>query len=112
MKHIAIGVALLGLVAARPVMAADEKQETKVEKKSDDSGSKTTVERSSKDGSAKVDEKSKVDTHVRSDGAVETKKDVKKSQKMASGKKHKVHAKEKTVRDSQGNVVEHEKTVK
>lgn len=109
MKRIAAIVAALGLIGIAPSVRADEKSETKTEHKADKKGSSTTTEHSSKQGSAKVDEKTDVDTHTRMDGKTETKKHTKKKSKVAGRMlPHKSDSKEKTVRDRQGNVVEHE----
>jgi hypothetical protein len=113
MTRIAAIVAALGLISAGRTYAADQKSETKMQHEADEKGSKTEMEKSSKDHGAMHDEKHKVEHKAKSGGKTETKKHVKKTDKAsASAKKHKSEMKEKTVRDSQGNVVEHEKTVK
>jgi hypothetical protein len=112
MKRIALAIAVLGLVTAGRTLA-DDKAETKTQHKDDASGSTTTTESSSKNDAASHGKKHKVEKHVRADGNVETKTDVKHKYKT-KGKlgAHKTEVKEKTVKDPQGTVVEHDKTVK
>jgi hypothetical protein len=113
MKRIAAVIAGLSLVASGPALAADEKSETKTEHKADRSGASTTTEHSSNVGGAKTDEKTEVERHKRAGGKTETKsharRKAKPAGKLTSDKKE---SEEKTVRDAQGNVVEHEKNVK
>ena len=112
-KRIAIGVALLGLVSASPAFAADEKTETRTEHEANKHGSSMTSERSSSVGGAKADDKAQVKQTRRSDGSLVTKKQEKHARKPA-GKltSRKSSVNEKTVRDANGNVVEHDKSVK
>jgi hypothetical protein len=113
MKSIAAAIAALGLAASGLALAADEKSETKTEHKAGKNGASTTTERSSDQGGAKVDEKTDVEQHKRMDGKTETKKHARKRTKPAGElTSQKSEAKEKTVRDQQGNVVEQEKSVK
>jgi hypothetical protein len=112
MKRIAGIVAALGLVVAGQAYAAETSTETKTEHKADAKGSKQKVEKSAKHDGASHHEKATVETEKRADGKTETKKRSSTAVKGRHAKKHKTDTKEKTVRDAQGNVVEHEKTTK
>ena len=113
MKRIVVVLAALGLLGMGAAVRADEKNETRTEKKSDRTGSSATTERSTKHNGAKVDEKTDVEHHVRHDGTTETKRHVKKKAKVAGrALPHKTESKERTVRDSRGNVIEHEEKQK
>jgi hypothetical protein len=110
MKRVALIIAALGLITSGRVYAAEEKSETKMEQKADSKGSESTVERSSSDAAGSHDEKAEAHHKKMSNGKVETKKHMKHSDK-AAGKMRakKSETTEKTVRDANGNVVEHEK---
>lgn len=110
MKRIAIVIAALGLFTAGRAFAAEEKSETKMEHKADAKGSESTMERSSKDAAGSHDEKASVEHKAKANGQTETKKHVKRSDKPAGKvKARKSETKERTVKDANGNVVEHEK---
>ncbi len=113
MTRIAAIVAALGLVMFGRAYAADEKSETKTEHQADAQGSTTKVERSSKQGAAKSDEKSTVKHKKDASGKTETTKETKKSSKPgAHAKTHKSETKEKVVKDPAGHTVEHEQQTK
>lgn len=110
MKRISVVIAALGLLATGRAFAAEEKSETKMEHKADAKGSESTTERSSKDAAGSRDEKTTVEHKAKSNGKVETKKHAKRTDKPAGKvKARKSETKERTVKDANGNVVEHEK---
>ncbi len=110
MKRIALVVAALGLFATGRAFAAEEKSESKMEHKADAKGSESTMERSSKDAAGSHDEKASVEHKAKGNGKVETKKHAKRSDRPAGkAKARKSETKERTVKDANGNVVEHEK---
>lgn len=117
---IVTALTVLGLVTSGSAYANEKSQTTTTtttERSTDGDGVKTTMETKSKSdgvsGTTTRDDKLTLETHVKPDGNTVTKKDVKTSHKSnASRLTHKTEVQEKTVRDAQGKVIEHEKTAK
>jgi hypothetical protein len=118
MKRSAWTLSLLGLVGlAAPAFAQDSKTEINQTQESSPSKSKMKVDKSTKtdtgNGTAKSDSSMTTETKRNSDGTTETQTEHTKSNK-APGRmtSDKTKTTEKTVKDSDGTVLEHEKKTK
>ncbi len=117
MKRSAWALSLLGLVGfAAPAFAEESSKTTKKTEQYESSPSKekSKVERSTKmdtgSGTAKSDTSVTSETKQNTDGTTEMQTTTTKKQKPAGSlKSDKTEAKERTLKDSDGTVIEHEK---
>jgi hypothetical protein len=121
MTKIMTALVVLGLVGSGRAFAADEKSRTTTttttERNADGSDVRTTIETKWRTvaaaGETTHDERLTVEKHVNPDGYAETEQHVMTSHKSpASRRAHRTDVEEKTVRDTQGNVISYVKYVK